>query len=179
MIVVYNEATQRTFLKSGFVIFRCQKYVKKGYIEMTKKFYLETLKKCARSLHFTLLRLLKKWSLHGLKLHCQQFSPNTHFKIFSTHMNLVCFYQCVPKKTYHFTNKKCTGGLLNWDCRGQYKWRRCLWLAIQGLQNVWEVWRTFHVAIGHNKKVGYHLNCLKNRLKKLIETLVPKRGRLP
>ena len=26
------------------VIFRCQKYVKKGYIEMTKKIYLETLK---------------------------------------------------------------------------------------------------------------------------------------
>ena len=24
--------------------FRCQKYVKKGYMEMTKKFYLETLK---------------------------------------------------------------------------------------------------------------------------------------
>ena len=27
------------------VIFRCQKYVKKGYMEMTKKIYLETLKK--------------------------------------------------------------------------------------------------------------------------------------
>ena len=26
------------------VIFRCQKYVKKGYMEMTKKTYLETLK---------------------------------------------------------------------------------------------------------------------------------------
>ena len=26
------------------VIFRCQKYVKKGYMEMTKKNYLETLK---------------------------------------------------------------------------------------------------------------------------------------
>ena len=26
------------------VIFRCQKYVKKGYREMTKKIYLETLK---------------------------------------------------------------------------------------------------------------------------------------
>ena len=25
------------FLKARFVIFRCQKYVKKGYIEMTKK----------------------------------------------------------------------------------------------------------------------------------------------
>ena len=26
------------------VIFRCQKYVKKGHMEMTKKIYLETLK---------------------------------------------------------------------------------------------------------------------------------------
>ena len=32
------------FLKAQFVIFRCQKYVKKGYMEMTKKNYLETLK---------------------------------------------------------------------------------------------------------------------------------------
>ena len=32
------------FLKAQFVIFRCQKYVKKGYMEMTKKIYLETLK---------------------------------------------------------------------------------------------------------------------------------------
>ena len=47
-----NGATQETFLKARFVIFRCQKYVKKGYIEMTKKIYLETLKKCPRSLPF-------------------------------------------------------------------------------------------------------------------------------
>ena len=55
MIVVENGPTQETFLKARFVIFRCQKYVKKGYIEMTKKIYLETLKKCAGPLHFTLL----------------------------------------------------------------------------------------------------------------------------
>ena len=30
MIVVGNGATQETFLKARFVIFRCQKYVKKG-----------------------------------------------------------------------------------------------------------------------------------------------------
>ena len=30
MIVVGNGATQKTFLKSRSVIFRCQKYVKKG-----------------------------------------------------------------------------------------------------------------------------------------------------
>ena len=56
MIVVGNGATQATFLKSRFVIFRCHKYVKKGYIEMTKKSYLETFKKCPGSLHFPLLK---------------------------------------------------------------------------------------------------------------------------
>ena len=55
MIVVYNEATQDHFSRSQFVFFRCQKYVRKGYIEMRKKIYLESLKKCARSLHFPLL----------------------------------------------------------------------------------------------------------------------------
>ena len=44
--VVENRAAQETFLKARFVIFRCQKYVKKGYIEMTKTIYLETLKLC-------------------------------------------------------------------------------------------------------------------------------------
>ena len=33
----------------------------------------------------------------------------------------------------------------------------------------------FHVAIGHNQKVGYHLSCLKIGLKKLIETGAQKR----
>ena len=32
------------FLKAQIVIFRCQKYVKKGYMETAKKIYLETLK---------------------------------------------------------------------------------------------------------------------------------------
>ena len=31
-------------LRLSSVIFRCQKYLKKGYMEMTKKIYLETLK---------------------------------------------------------------------------------------------------------------------------------------
>ena len=34
----------RDFLKAQFVNFRCQKYVKNGYIEMTKTIYLEPLK---------------------------------------------------------------------------------------------------------------------------------------
>ena len=32
------------FLKAQFVIFRCQKYVKKGYIKMRKRIYLVPLK---------------------------------------------------------------------------------------------------------------------------------------
>ena len=39
-LVLGNGATEETFLKSRFVIFRCQKYVKKGYMEMTKKITL-------------------------------------------------------------------------------------------------------------------------------------------
>ena len=42
--VVENRPAQETFLKALFVIFRCQKYIKKGYMEMTKAIYLETLK---------------------------------------------------------------------------------------------------------------------------------------
>ena len=42
--VVENRAAQETFLKARFVIFRCQKSVKKGYMEMTKTIYLEPLK---------------------------------------------------------------------------------------------------------------------------------------
>ena len=41
---MWNRATQETFWKARFVIFRSQKYVKKGYIEITKKIYLEPLK---------------------------------------------------------------------------------------------------------------------------------------
>ena len=41
--VVENRAAQETFLKARFIIFRCQKYVKKGYMEMTKTIYLEPL----------------------------------------------------------------------------------------------------------------------------------------
>ena len=59
--------------------------------------------------YFTRYRLLFFFSRHGisfktisgeaksiteemiLKLHCQQFSPDTRFKIFLTQMNLVCF----------------------------------------------------------------------------------------
>ena len=55
MIVLGNRATQETFLKAQSGIFRRQKYVKKWYIEMTKKIYLETLKKCPGLLCFPLL----------------------------------------------------------------------------------------------------------------------------
>ena len=34
--VVKNRTAQETFLTAQFVIFKCQKYVKKGYMEMGK-----------------------------------------------------------------------------------------------------------------------------------------------
>ena len=54
-LVVVNRPTQKMFLKSRFEIFRCQKDLKKGYIGMRKKNYLEALKKCPESVHFPLL----------------------------------------------------------------------------------------------------------------------------
>ena len=41
----------RKLFKVSFVIFRC----KKGYMEMTKKIYLETLKSVLKALHSALL----------------------------------------------------------------------------------------------------------------------------
>ena len=55
MIVMEDRATQDHFSRSQFVIFRCQKICKKRCIEMTKKIYLETFKKCPGSLCFPLL----------------------------------------------------------------------------------------------------------------------------
>ena len=55
MIVVENRATQETFQKSQFKIFQVLKNIKKGYIEMTEKIYLETFEKCPGSLYFPLL----------------------------------------------------------------------------------------------------------------------------
>ena len=55
MVVLENGAAQRILLKARSVIFRCQKCVKKGYIEMTKKIYPEPLKGCAGPLYFPLL----------------------------------------------------------------------------------------------------------------------------
>ena len=46
MRVVENRAARKTFLKARFAIFRCQKYVKKGYMEIEKWIYPETLKLC-------------------------------------------------------------------------------------------------------------------------------------
>ena len=47
MTVVVNRATKGTF--SGLkILFQVSKIRKKGYMEMTEKFYLETLNKCPR-----------------------------------------------------------------------------------------------------------------------------------
>ena len=52
MIVVKNRAIQDNFSMSQFCNFLG---LKKGYIEMTEKIYLETFEKCAGSVHFPLL----------------------------------------------------------------------------------------------------------------------------
>ena len=54
MIVVGNRPTQDTSQKSQFIIFQVLKIIKKGYIEMTKKIYLETFEKCPGSVYFPL-----------------------------------------------------------------------------------------------------------------------------
>ena len=55
MIVVGNRATQDHFSKVSIYNFSGLKRYKKGYIEMTEKIYVETLKKCPGSLCFPLL----------------------------------------------------------------------------------------------------------------------------
>ena len=53
MIVMVNRATRDTFLCLK-ILFQVSKIRKKGYMEMLKKSYLETLRKCPRSLYFPL-----------------------------------------------------------------------------------------------------------------------------
>ena len=55
MIVVGNRPTQDTSQKSQFIIFQVLKNIKKGYIEMTEKIYLETFEKCPGLVYFPLL----------------------------------------------------------------------------------------------------------------------------
>ena len=50
-------------------MFKCQKYVKKGYMEMTKNNYLEPFKKCLGSLGFTLLEICSKLKIKIPKRH--------------------------------------------------------------------------------------------------------------
>ena len=57
MIVVGNRPAHDTSQKSQFIIFQVLKNIKKGYIEMTKKIYLETFEKCPGSVYFPLLTL--------------------------------------------------------------------------------------------------------------------------
>ena len=44
---------------------------------------------------------------------------------------------------------------------------QCLWLANQRLQDVLKIGKTFHVAIRHNQKGVYHLNCLQSGVKEI------------
>ena len=55
MIVVGNRPTQDPFSKVSIYNFSGLKNIKKGYIEMTEKIYLETFEKCPGSVYFPLL----------------------------------------------------------------------------------------------------------------------------
>ena len=50
----------KDFLKAQFVIFRCQKYVKKGYIEMGKQLYLDSNVKYCNLKDFLKAQFVKK-----------------------------------------------------------------------------------------------------------------------
>ena len=66
------------------VIFRCQKYAKKGYMEMTKQIYLETLKS-----------VLGRSILHYLHLR-ENFSKLSSFRLSKNMTTLLpsIFHQC-------------------------------------------------------------------------------------
>ena len=55
MIVVENRPTQDHLSKVSICNFSGLKNIKKGYIEMTEKIYLETFDKCPGSVYFPLL----------------------------------------------------------------------------------------------------------------------------
>ena len=67
MIRVENRVTQDRFLRPESVIFKCQKYVRKWYIEMTKKNYYEIFKKCTGSLCFPLLKTVYSYQCSTCK----------------------------------------------------------------------------------------------------------------
>ena len=91
------------FLKARFVTFRRQKYVKKGYMEMTKQFYLKTLKSVlgCSILHFShhLMDCALKQSTHQfhkiffsyLKMFSLQCRKNITFEDNKKRMNITNF----------------------------------------------------------------------------------------
>ena len=80
------------FLKAQFVIFRCQKYVKKRVHRNEKMNLLCAFKKCSGSLHFTLLSAvffnldvpLKDWGMIFCKINCliQRFFRDRRVQFF-------------------------------------------------------------------------------------------------
>ena len=95
MIVVENRATQDRFLRPHFVIFRCQKYVKKGYIEVTKKSYLETCKKCPGSLCFPLLAS-KQEAQDSFQNFFRKCSKKTLFYLYSNYHPVLTVWLIEP-----------------------------------------------------------------------------------
>ena len=91
------------FLKAQFVIFRCQKYVKKGYIEMRKWIYLVPLKSVlgCSSLHYYL------WMNEYSYMNIHDFLMwQLYFHIFSIADFLFTFfhsgYKCIGLKLWDF-----------------------------------------------------------------------------
>ena len=110
----------------------------------------------------------------------QNLDYNLYKDIFHTD-EFGLFYQCVSSKMYYFKNEKRTGGTHSKVCLtgmvagnvngerlpmfviGKSKTPRCF----KGVTNV-------PFAIGHSRKDGYHLNCLKNGLNKLTALIIDK-----
>ena len=70
-IVVENRPTQDHFSKVSIHNFSGLKICKKGYIEITKKIYLETFEKCPGLVCFSLLRKILM-SLLSVLFHLQK-----------------------------------------------------------------------------------------------------------
>ena len=106
-LVAWNRPTQKNFLKSRFVIFRCQKYVKKWYIEIGKKIYLGPIKSalCRSDLNNFFLSLVA-WNRPTQKTFLK-----SRFVIFRCQKYIKKRVHRNRKKKLPWALKKCPGSL--------------------------------------------------------------------
>ena len=76
MIVVENRPIQDHFSKVSICNFSCLKNIKKGYIEMTEKIYLETFEKCPGLVCFPLLSYKQKVASNEQKVTSNEHKEN-------------------------------------------------------------------------------------------------------